>query len=110
MRAYLAAADIVAVPSVMEGMNKIAVEAAAVGTLSIVTRTSGIADLMASAQVGEIVEPNNSQQFALRLGKRLGDSSPINARQREIEWAKQFSSGIVGNRLVDLCEAILGED
>src|SRR5204863_7453033 len=59
MRAFLAAADAIAVPSILEGMNKVAVEGAAVGTPSVVTRTAGIADLMSNAGIGEIVEPND---------------------------------------------------
>lgn len=107
VRSYLAAADIIAVPSVMEGMNKIAVEAAAVGTPSLVTRTSGISDLMAAAHVGEIVEPDDVQALAARLGERLRRPDASDTRQRELEWARQFTSTVVGNQLVDLCESIL---
>ncbi len=108
MRAVLAASDVVAIPSVLEGMNKIAVEGAAVGTPSVVTRTAGIAGLMTGANVGEIVEPNDVAALAASIGDLLNNPT----RRSElgalgVEWAQQFSSRVVGAQLIELCERVL---
>lgn len=108
VRAVLAAADVIAVPSVLEGMNKVAVEGAAVGTLSVVTRTSGIADLMYDAGIGEIVEPQNAEQLAARLSALLNHPARrAELGARGLAWAQQFSLPVVGAQLIALCERVL---
>ena len=107
MRALLAAADLIAIPSVLEGMNKIAVEGAAVGTPSVVTRTAGIADLMSQANIGEIVEPNDVDALAARISELL--NTPARRAEigvRGVAWAQQFSSRVVGAQLLELCEHV----
>ncbi len=108
MRALAAAADLIVVPSVLEGMNKIAVEGAAVATPSVVTRTAGIADLMTQANVGEIVEPNDRAALAERISALLNDA-PRRAElgARGVVWAQQFSSRVVGAQLIDVCERVV---
>jgi glycosyltransferase involved in cell wall biosynthesis len=108
MREHLAAADVIAVPSILEGMNKIAVEGAAVGTPSVVTRTAGIADLLMEAGLDEIVEPNSPDQLAAHLIAILQD--PVRRAalgERGIGWAKQFSSPVVAAQLIELCNRTL---
>ncbi len=108
MPALLAASDVIAIPSVLEGMNKIAVEGAAVGTPSVVTRTAGIADLMTEANVGEIVEPNNADALAARIGDLLNNPARrAELGARGVEWAQQFSSRVVGAQLIELCERVV---
>lgn len=108
MRAVLAAADVIAVPSVLEGMNKVAVEGAAVGTPSVVTRTSGIADLMSGAGIGEIVEPQNAEQLAACLSDLLNHPARrAELGSRGLAWAQQFSLPVVGAQLIELCERVL---
>jgi glycosyltransferase involved in cell wall biosynthesis len=110
MRAVLAAADALAVPSVLEGMNKVAVEAAAVGTPSIVTRTAGIADLLRAAGAGEIVAENSPDALAEGLTRVLCDETRRAAYvTRGLEFAAQFSSARVGAALIDLCEKIAAQ-
>lgn len=107
MRALLAAADVIAVPSVLEGMNKVAVEGAAVGTPSVVTRTAGIADLLRDARAGEIVAENSPAALAEGLTRVLCDPAPRqDYAAHGLEFAAQFSSARVGAALVELCEKI----
>ncbi len=108
MRALLAGADAIAVPSVLEGMNKIAVEGAAVGTPSVVTRTAGIADLLRDADAGEIVAENSPDALAEGLARVLTDRA-LGERYRAhgLEFAAQFSSARVGAALLALCEKIV---
>ncbi len=108
MPQILAAADVIAVPSILEGMNKIVVEGAAVGTPSIVTRTAGIADLMAEADIGTIVEPNNPEAFAACIAALLNAPERCTEmRARARIWAEQFSARVVGTQLVNLCERVV---
>lgn len=108
MRALLAGADAIAVPSVLEGMNKVAVEGAAVGTPSVVTRTTGIADLLRAADAGESVAENSPSALAEGLARVLTDEAR-RARyvHNGLEFSAQFSSARVGAALNELCEQIV---
>lgn len=107
MRGYLAAADLIAVPSVLEGMNKIVVEGAAVGTPSVVTRTAGIADLMDQTVTGAIVEPNDAGGLGEKISALLNDPARrVVLGARGVEWARQFSSEVIGAQLIALCERL----
>lgn len=107
MRALLAGADVIAVPSVLEGMNKVAVEGAAVGTPSVVTRTAGIADLLRAANAGEIVAENSPDALAAGLARVLSDADArAQYTANGLEFAAQFSSARVGAALNALCEKI----
>ncbi len=108
IREYLAAADVVVAPSVMEGMNKVAVEAAAVGTPSVVTRTTGIADAVREADIGAVVREGSSDALADALAALLVDAPRREAMApRGVEFAQQFSSAKVGAQLVGLCERVV---
>lgn len=104
MREHLAAADVIAVPSILEGMNKIAVEGAAVGTPSVVTRTAGIAALMTDANLAQVIEPDNPTELAARLVLLLNNPSlRAELGARGVTWAHQFSSSVVAAQLIALC-------
>lgn len=107
MRGILASADVIAVPSVLEGMNKVAVEGAAVGTPGVVTRTAGIADLLRDADAGEIVAENSAEALAEGLARVLCDAA-LRAEyvERGLLFAENFSSARVGAALIALCEKI----
>jgi glycosyltransferase involved in cell wall biosynthesis len=69
---YLAAADAVAVPSLIEGGNKILVEGAAIGTPFVATTTSGTIGFFDSSH-SLSVSPRHPNQLAMALGDLLGD-------------------------------------
>lgn len=108
MRTLLAGVDVVVVPSILEGMNKIAVEAAAVGTPSVVTRTAGIADLMAEAGAGVVVQENSPAALAEGLIPLLRDET---RRERLAAqgpgFAAQFSSAQIAQEMLTLCERVI---
>ncbi|HEX6289941.1 MAG TPA: glycosyltransferase family 4 protein [Herpetosiphonaceae bacterium] len=81
---YWAAADIVVVPSVVESLNRVAAEAGAVGTPTIVTRTTGISEYVTARDCGQIVEPRSGQSIAAAATQLLTD--------REL-WARQSANG-----------------
>ncbi len=67
----LAAADVVAIPSHLESHNKVAIEAAAVGTPFVVTNTTGISAAVPETGVGIVVPPDNPVALAWGLGEIL---------------------------------------
>ena len=73
LRTVLAAADLALVPSILEGMNKVAVEAGALGTPSIITRTTGIAEPLGKAGAGLLVEPEDAAGLAGAVATLLRD-------------------------------------
>lgn len=108
MRALLAGVDVVAIPSILEGMNKVAVEAAAVGTPGVVTRTAGIADLLAEANAGIVVPENSPEALAEGLTRLLCDESLRGQyAARGPAFAEQFSSQKIAADLITLCEQVL---
>ncbi len=68
---YLAAADVVVVPSVAESFNRVAVEAAAVGTPTVVTRTTGVNVYIREYQSGLVIEPRSATAIAEALIRLL---------------------------------------
>lgn len=107
MRELLAASDVIAVPSILEGMNKVAVEGAAVGTPSVVAETAGISDLLREAGAGEIVAAGSPPALAEGITRVLCDETRRTAYiSRGIEFAGQFSSTHIGAQLVTLCERL----
>lgn len=68
----LAGADVLAVPSHRESLNKVCVEAAAVGTPFVVTRTTGISHFLPEGGVGLTVPPGNPPALAWALDEILG--------------------------------------
>ena len=62
--AHLAAADVLVVPSLLESMNRVCVEAAAAGTPFVVTRSTGVAGYLDEEGVGVVIEPGSAEQIA----------------------------------------------
>lgn len=108
MRALLAGSDLVVVPSVLEGMNKIAVEGAAVGTPSVVTRTAGIADLIAKADCGLVIDRADPDALAAGIITLLCEPAHrAELAARGTQFAQQFTSPVVAEQLSALCQRIL---
>lgn len=81
---YWAAADSVVVPSVVESLNRVAAEAGAVGTPTIVTRTTGISEYVVARDCGQIVEPRSGHSIAQAAITLLSDPAL---------WQRQSSNG-----------------
>jgi len=102
---YLAAADIVVVPSVAESFNRVAVEAAAVGTPTVVTRTTGVSVYVREQQAGLVIEPRSATAIAealirLLTGQELWDICHRHAPK----LAAAFSSTAIAAELLRLYE------
>jgi glycosyltransferase involved in cell wall biosynthesis len=105
VRDYLAGSDVLVVPSVVEALNKVVVEAAAVGTPSVVTATTGVADFVKKAKCGEVVQPKSPDDIA-RAVLSLVTCGPCwqQMSERCVPFADEFRTGLVTERLLRLYE------
>jgi len=71
---YLAAADIFCLPSYREGFGTVAVEAAALGLPTVVTRIVGLVDAVESEITGLTVPPKDPVALAAALRELVGSS------------------------------------
>ena len=111
VRDLLAAADVVAVPSLEEGGNRIVMESAAVGSPFVATRTSGDWDWSRDGRCGLSVEPAAPAELAEALARILGQ--PELARtmgQAGRAAAEQFRSGPIVERFLRLCVAAVNRE
>jgi glycosyltransferase involved in cell wall biosynthesis len=71
IKTYLAAADLLAVPSRIEGLNRVVIEAGAVGTPSVISDGAGAAELVARYGCGLIVPVGHVGGLAHALARLL---------------------------------------
>jgi glycosyltransferase involved in cell wall biosynthesis len=106
---YLAAADVAVVPSVAESFSRVVVEAAAVGTPAVVTRTTGVSDYVAAHDAGLVVDPRSGASIAEALAELLGDRAAWEGySRRAAAMAPAFSSATIADSLLRLYGAALG--
>ncbi len=96
---YLAGADVLVVPSIIEALNKVVMEAAAVGTPSIITETTGIASHAQAAGVGISVRPSNENALVEGIIAILAKKDEMG--QRGPEFAQNFTSARIGDELLN---------
>ena len=71
--AYYTQADVVAVPSLREGLSLTALEAMASGVPVIASRTGGLAEIVLDEETGLLVEPGDGAGLAAALDRCLAD-------------------------------------
>jgi lipopolysaccharide/colanic/teichoic acid biosynthesis glycosyltransferase len=100
---FMAAADVLSLPSYREGFGSVVIEAAAVGIPAIVSRIYGLTDAVEDGVTGLFHEVRNVEEIADRmvhiacdpeLRKRLGE----NARRRAV---KHFSKDALTSALME---------
>ncbi len=100
--AYLAGADLLVVPSIIDALNKVVIEAAAVGTPSLMTTTTGISVAASRDGVGLSVPPLDAPGLTAGLVTLLEDQAQRQQMSnRGPEWAKSFSSAHIAALLLD---------
>ena len=106
--AHLAAADAVVVPSVAESFSRVVVEAAAVGTPPVVTRTTGVSDYVAAADCGIVVAPRSGAAIGEALVRLMRDRALWERyARRGPPMAAEFTSSTIARRLLNLYEPFL---
>ncbi len=70
---YQAAADLVVIPSLLDGFNRLAVEVGAHGTPIVVSTRAGVADYVREFGAGRAVPPNDPAALAGAIGDLLAD-------------------------------------
>ena len=104
----LAGADVVAVPSRLESLNKVCVEAASVGTPFVVTRTTGISAWVPDQGVGIVVPPEDPGALAEALARVVTRQWQPDAH-RGAAFVRQFSPRVVAAQVVGIYESVLAE-
>ena len=108
VRDFLAAADVLAAPSVEEGGTKMVMEAAAVGTPFVGTRSAGTPEWARNWNCGLIVPPRAPEKLAEALCRILSD--PQSAQRmgaNGLRFAEQFRTAEVATRILGLCDCAL---
>lgn len=72
IKTYLAAADLLVVPSQIEGLNRVVIEAGAVGTPSVCSDGAGAAELVARYGCGLVTPAGDADALAHAIGRLLG--------------------------------------
>jgi glycosyltransferase involved in cell wall biosynthesis len=104
-RDYLAGADLLVIPSVVEALNKVAIEAAAVGTPSVITETTGIGLHAEQAGIGLRVAAKDPK--ALAKGVCEGLSRKEEMGRNGPAFASNMTSARIGQQLLDFYEECL---
>lgn len=104
---FLAGADVLAVPSHLESLNKVCVEAAAVGTPFVVTATTGISAWVGESTVGLVVPPGEPDAMAHGIRSALQGTPPASS---DIEaFVAPFAPDRVARELCTFYEERLAE-
>jgi glycosyltransferase involved in cell wall biosynthesis len=107
---FLAAADLVVVPSLNEGMGRVLVEAMALARPVVATRVGGIPAVVVEGETGSLVPPGDPPTLARAVSELLKDHG---LRQRMGEAgrrrAEQFSLAVMESRLLDLYRGLCAE-
>jgi glycosyltransferase involved in cell wall biosynthesis len=98
---YLAAADVVAVPSRNEGMGRVIVEAMALGLPVVATTVGGIPDVVTDGECGRLVGPEDVDALAAALIE-LGRDPALRRKLGEaaVRRAEAFSTAVASEKLL----------
>jgi glycosyltransferase involved in cell wall biosynthesis len=106
---YLAASDLVVVPSVREGSNKVLMEGAALGVPFVATSTTGAVDFFREPPGGLIVPPMDPAALAEAILLLLKeDALRLRLGQEAARVAGRFRSAQVAEEMLRLYHEVLG--
>jgi glycosyltransferase involved in cell wall biosynthesis len=107
----LAAADVMALPSVFEGTAGIALEAMAIGTPIVSTRLEGMLGILEDERNALIVEPRDPTAMASAIG-RLLDNEVLAlrlAQEAQRDFHDRFTLERSADRTVELYRSVLSD-
>lgn len=107
---FMAAADVLSLPSYREGFGSVVIEAAAVGIPAVVSRIYGLTDAVEDGVTGLLHAARNADEIADRMVRIACDPAlrlrlGANARRRALE---HFSNDAITSALVKFYSALLG--
>lgn len=105
---FLAAADAVVVPSTTESFNRVTIEAAAVGTPVVVTRSTGVSAFLDGEPWAAVLEERDPELLADAILRAI--ASPPEARRRGPEFATGFLPDAIARKMEPLYETAAAGD
>ncbi len=110
IRDYLAAADLLAVPSQLEGLNRVVIEAGAVGTPTVISDGAGAAELVARYGCGLVIPAGRAPALAHAIIRLLAVPSTL-ARlgQAALELAHDHSAAAIAGGLAQIYQQAVSE-
>jgi phosphatidylinositol alpha-1,6-mannosyltransferase len=96
-------------PGDVEGFGMVAVEAAAHGLATVAFATGGVVDAVQDGVSGYLAEAGDYQRFARLVLAYLGSPHPQVTCQSCMNFARQFSWDLFGQRLREICSAVISQ-
>ncbi len=105
---YFATADLALIPSLLDGLNKTGIEAAAVGTPSVVSTHAGLATYVEQFDAGAVVPPRDPTALAAAIVRLLDDRVEWECASRNASrMAEAFSLDHTADGVLGLYHRIL---
>jgi glycosyltransferase involved in cell wall biosynthesis len=105
---YLAAFDLFAFPSMMEGLGSTLLDAMCFGLPIVASRVGGIPDIVEDGVNGLLVEPGDASGFAAALERLLGDEElKVQFRTENLRRSDAYSAAAMATSYDQLYGNIL---